>query len=252
MVDDDVKLIASINENNIQGAVLWGVRSNSSVNGIVTFSHLVISKEGFVDFKISQPVNSDTLEKMKSKKIGSNYQTGYETLYITKMIVAENPEMKQTDMCLFVFYEAICPNYKSLVDINEWTSTFPSESGIVSVSRYMDSLSCMNLWDTWYVKSNILPTGETIIEYRGGIASIWTGNDLPREEMSPYDRLGISPTCTNAKEIRRAYYKKSLQWHPDRWVGMELYKLPVQGAFELVAEAYRMLTEDTTSDGSKD
>ncbi len=83
------------------------------------------------------------------------------------------------------------------------------------------------------------------------------GAELPQyglvmEEMSPYDRLGISPTCTNAKEIRRAYYKKSLQWHPDRWVGMELYKLAVQGAFELVAEAYRMLTEDTTSDGSKD
>lgn len=44
------------------------------------------------------------------------------------------------------------------------------------------------------------------------------------------------------KEIRRAYYRKSLQWHPDRWAGMGMYALAVQGAFELVNEAYNALT----------
>lgn len=44
------------------------------------------------------------------------------------------------------------------------------------------------------------------------------------------------------KEIRRAYYRKSLQWHPDRWAGMGKYSLAVQGAFELINEAYTVLT----------
>ena len=44
------------------------------------------------------------------------------------------------------------------------------------------------------------------------------------------------------KEIRRAYYRKSLQWHPDRWAGMGMYALAVQGAFELINEGYNILT----------
>jgi hypothetical protein len=44
------------------------------------------------------------------------------------------------------------------------------------------------------------------------------------------------------KEIRRAYYRKSLQWHPDRWAGLGMYALGVQGAFELINEAYNALT----------
>mmetsp|Transcript_19725 Transcript_19725/g.32966 ORF Transcript_19725/g.32966 Transcript_19725/m.32966 type:complete len:1119 (+) Transcript_19725:127-3483(+) len=44
------------------------------------------------------------------------------------------------------------------------------------------------------------------------------------------------------KAIRRAYYRKSLQWHPDRWAGLPMYALAVQGAFELITEAYQRLT----------
>ena len=55
------------------------------------------------------------------------------------------------------------------------------------------------------------------------------------------------------KEIRRAYYRKSLQWHPDRWAGMGMYALPVQAAFELINEAYNSLTneEKNSATGSK-
>jgi hypothetical protein len=44
-----------------------------------------------------------------------------------------------------------------------------------------------------------------------------------------------------SRDIRRAYYKKSLQWHPDRWAGMAIYSDPVIGAFQLVTEAYSQL-----------
>ena len=32
-----------------------------------------------------------------------------------------------------------------------------------------------------------------------------------------------------AKDIRRAYYRKSLQWHPDRWSGLGMYTVAVKG-----------------------
>lgn len=44
------------------------------------------------------------------------------------------------------------------------------------------------------------------------------------------------------KEIRRAYYRRSLMWHPDRWAGLSMYALAVQAAFELINEAYNALT----------
>ena len=97
---------------------------------------------------------------------------------------------------------------------------------------------------------------------------------MPKLEMSPMERLGLFASeddgvkswdggaedpsgATEAsgkrksgrrreraaqKEIRRAYYRKSLQWHPDRWAGMGMYQLAVQGAFELINEAYSALT----------
>lgn len=44
------------------------------------------------------------------------------------------------------------------------------------------------------------------------------------------------------QEIRRAYYKKSLLWHPDRWTSLPtLYHTAVLGAFELISEAFEGL-----------
>ena len=118
---------------------------------------------------------------------------------------------------------------------------------------------------------------------------------MPRLEMSPMERLGLSTNAEGLivsdhpdndknprnskdkqdkkdkkekskaagntrkreramqKEIRRAYYRKSLQWHPDRWAGMGMYALPVQAAFELINEAYNSLTneEKDSPEGNK-
>ena len=43
------------------------------------------------------------------------------------------------------------------------------------------------------------------------------------------------------RELRRAYYRKSLMWHPDRWAGMPIYSEAVQGAFQLITDAYSQL-----------
>jgi curved DNA-binding protein CbpA len=82
--------------------------------------------------------------------------------------------------------------------------------------------------------------------------------------MSYEERLGLSSTfiadkkATNEtidnsktrkqkkkdnKEMKRAYYRASLQWHPDRWAGMSIYLLPVTSIFELISEAYTQLSK---------
>ena len=40
------------------------------------------------------------------------------------------------------------------------------------------------------------------------------------------------------KMLRRAYYAKSLRWHPDRWVGFSYYAEQVRHTFESVTDAY--------------
>ena len=85
------------------------------------------------------------------------------------------------------------------------------------------------------------------------VDSIWTGNNLPRLEMTFEQRLDLNPALPyKMKDVRRAYYRKSLQWHPDRWAGMPIYSLVVQGAFELINEAYEGLMKNyDKSDGRK-
>jgi hypothetical protein len=103
--------------------------------------------------------------------------------------------------------------------------------------------------------------------------------ELPYEDRLGLDKAMKVGTSTSrkqlkvwAKEVKRAYYKKSLQWHPDRydclhrvymfidqatlgrryhtfidtmlpcrWAGMSMYAVAVQGAFELVNEAYESI-----------
>merc|ERR1712110_1222961 len=49
------------------------------------------------------------------------------------------------------------------------------------------------------------------------------------------------------KALRRAYYTKSLRWHPDRWVGLSYYAEQVRHVFESVTEAYDGLQALITS-----
>ena len=51
-------------------------------------------------------------------------------------------------------------------------------------------------------------------------------------------RRGSGLKASVQKELRRAYYRKSLQWHPDRWAAMPIYSTAVNGAFQLINDAY--------------
>ncbi|CAM9915870.1 unnamed protein product [Phaeothamnion confervicola] len=53
--------------------------------------------------------------------------------------------------------------------------------------------------------------------------------------------LGVEPGAGRAA-VRRAYYRLSLAWHPDRWPRHPLHAPLAQAVFEHVAAAYAELT----------
>jgi len=146
----------------------------------------------------------------------------------------------------------------------------------VSPRIYLKFLTCLSTFDHWHVAWHANSHGFWA-EYRNGIDSIWTGHRLPRDDMAftdilelPADIISVAVSQSGAaasakmdangtkaeklhategnkraskvsKTIRRAYYRKSLQWHPDRWVGMSVYSMIVQAAFEAVTKAHDSL-----------
>ena len=146
-----------------------------------------------------------------------------------------------------------------------------------SPRMYLKFLTCTPTFDHWHISWHAHADGFWV-EYKNGIDSIWTGHRLPRDDMSFADILEVPADIVTAaveqaeeaakaakkdldrekaalavkkegkkraskvsKIIRRAYYRKSLQWHPDRWVGMGIYSMIVQTAFEAVTKAHDSL-----------
>lgn len=266
-----VLFFATINENNPQGAVLWGIKSNeSNAQGILQFNKLAISQPGQVEFKIYFYKDSNTFE--------SRERVMY-SLGIFSLDVKEDPNAFQTVNCVYLFHNNICPR-----NTFEWNynADFPRMRSVLTVDArtYLQSVSfCSDIWRMWHIDVWIMSDASVWLEYKVGIDSIWTGVGLPSEVMSYEDRLELPdkvlPGAKRSEEgvfvvgsedpshkahksskqankkaldkkavlknIRRAYYRKSLQWHPDRWAGMSSYHIAVQGAFELVHEAYEAL-----------
>lgn len=272
---------AALNNNNPQGAVLWGIRSNytnSKIPGLLELNSLVISQSGEVDFKIfintRAGVSGNNINHKKKDSV-----TGPKLIDLFRLHVLEDPIVSSALPCIYLLQQTMCP-----IDSNsvyEWESEFPRIRSYSSSSNYLRNILCAEAMTGMHVNSYVNVQGDLWTEYRLGVDSLWTGVGMPRLEMSPMERLGLSTNAEGLivsdhpdndkkplpakekkstkektsgntrkreramqKEIRRAYYRKSLQWHPDRWAGMGMYALPVQAAFELINEAYNSLTNE--------
>jgi hypothetical protein len=230
--EEEITLSASINENNPQNAVLWGIRSNSTRKGVFELNRIMISQPGKVSFKISH---------------------GKDSVAVFSLDVKEDPSTRNMATCVSFFKLLSCAADSSEQD---WLSYFPRTKGYVDASMFYSIMACRDTLSKWHVGVHPTPSGFVWLDFRAGIEAIWTGTGLPRMEQTFEERLGILSSGAKLKDIRRAYYKKSLQWHPDRWAGMAIYTLVVQGAFELINEAYEGLTsglldKKTSSKGVK-
>lgn len=279
---NELLIRATLNELNPQGAVLWGLRSNHSVNGILQLNSLVISQPGDVEFKLLLPIASpmDTAGKSTSR-------TKTQVLTSFKLKVRSDPRLEETAPCMFIFMSPQCEyqspsrkqskyrvgmsqqdkdalkRYHTQLE-NDWNSYFPMMRSYISPQNYLLNLHCSgkNGLSTWHVNPYMSVDGSMHVEYRAGIDSIWTNVNLPRAEMTNLQRLQLSASAFDdydnmsrgqkkalIKTIKRAYYKQSLQWHPDRWSGYDQYVFAVQGAFQLITDAYESLMEQYGSAG---
>eukprot|EP01036_Dinobryon_divergens_P029658 gene29658-38784_t len=239
---------ATVNSNNPQAAVLWGVRSNYSHMGVLHFDSLAISQPGRIEFKILVSSSSFSRGGSEGGTAGQREQQrrAIEVFFVQ---VAEDESIVSLSSCMYVFRQSTCPS--DSIEEN-WVADFPRIRSYSPSSAYMSNIFCSILLQHWHVDSWVNAGGDMWVEFRLGIDSIWTGLGLPRMEMDPWQRLEISHVRNNKevmtkkkellKIIRRAYYRKSLQWHPDRWAGLPEYSVAVQGAFELITEAYETLS----------
>ena len=69
---------------------------------------------------------------------------------------------------------------------------------------------------------------------------------MRREEA--YSVLGVDPDDASEVDIRKAYRKLALQWHPDKCDGSE----EATNMFQRVNTAYRILTDEEEADDDSD
>lgn len=62
---------------------------------------------------------------------------------------------------------------------------------------------------------------------------------VPTAGMSAWTCLGLEEGA-NKSQIRRAYHRKSLEWHPDKWSSAETVSLRarVEQIYALITHAY--------------
>jgi hypothetical protein len=250
---------ASINGNNPQGAILWGHRTNYSSDGSLQMNNLVVSQAGSVEFKISYRRVGDAPSDPSQPPSQSSEASRRDLVQLEMfhLAVKEDPKVVNAAPCLFVFKDAFCP---ADGPDSVWLSEFPRIRSYSPARRYLQNLDCVQAMGVWHVDAWLGPDGSLWSEYRLGVDAIWTGVGMPRVEMTHAERLDLPADIVTSlisaegetrrslsarkkatkealKTLRRAYYRKSLQWHPDRWAAMPMYATAVQGVFELINEA---------------
>ena len=65
-----------------------------------------------------------------------------------------------------------------------------------------------------------------------------------KQKRDYYEVLGVSKTST-PDEIKSAYRKAALKWHPDKWVnGTDAEKKTAEENFKEASEAYSVLSDE--------
>ena len=239
--DNSTVVVASLDPGGTDGAVLSGTRANFTLNGVASFHTLSVDKEGnfTVRFQVSSSAPGD--ESPGDEQVRADVAVG--------LRVGSDPASRMMQGVCSGLYESF----------GSFTGPPPGKLNIMesmSVIPFPESLRKIQCLDI------LSAAGFTVTHGWGGDVWLWsmasieqmgTGVDLITPEMSYWDRLGVDVGASRG-ERRRAYHKKSLLWHPDRWVQFPHYKSKAAEVFDLIVEAYEMLNkgEEEGEEGEED
>jgi len=204
-------ITASIPLKGSNGAKLEGVRVNTTLRGLVEFNFLALDTMGNYTLKFS---------------------AGEQLLTSFRVVVGWSWDYQQ---CKSVYDLMNCfpqPNK------NEGHNTITSH--FVPSARIRTALSCLESFDDagflWEAGWN----GDLWVYFPAGLESLESGMNLPTVNMNFTERLMV-PVNASFSDIKAAYHKLSLQWHPDRWARYPKHAQKSNEIFQLIGEAYNGL-----------
>ena len=263
--DSSTVVRASVAVRGSNGAVVNAFgRFNTSSDGIVHFSHLSFSGPGNLTLQFY-------IDGGDNGTVGVASTNAPLPLEAARVIVAETEHGAIIRRCRGVFNQLACP-WPSEGEGGDAASTGGGEgkgagyggprqhqqpssvateavstvSGGAAAAWYV--MTCQQVLEengiyVAYVPSRSEDTLSALLWYHPGIEALETGAGLPTRDQAAWEQLGVGRNAS-ARDLRRAYYRQSLLWHPDRWVRYAIHSARAQEVFQIVSEAHAWMVAD--------
>ena len=232
--DNDTYVSAKLALKGSGGAVLEGKRVNVTENGVVSFDTLSVDKEGnfSLGFFVGQTVGE--AEEIGEREEGG--EKGGKAAASLRLRVGMDPtEARMAGVCHGLFDSFMCSaedDEPVRLDNLEAVSLIPFPSS----TKFMPCVDLLEEAGFMVTQSWI---GDLWLRSSSGVEILGLG--LITKDMGYWERLGLEVGSSKA-QVKKAYFKKSLEWHPDRWVQHPHLRSKAANIFELISEAYRGLS----------
>eukprot|EP00903_Cladosiphon_okamuranus_P008692 g8328.t1 len=266
--DSSTVVRTSVAVRGSNGAVVNAFgRFNTSSDGIVHFSHLSFSGPGNLTLQFY-------IDGKDHDHVGAASAHARVPSEAARIIVAETEHGAIVRRCRRVFSQLACPwpsegeGGKALNSASgargarnggpyQHSSSVATEavstiSGGAGAAWYV--MTCQQVLEengiyVAYVPSRSKEPLSALLWYHPGIEALETGAGLPTRDQAPWERLGVDRKAST-RELRRAYYRQSLLWHPDRWVRYTIHSARAQEVFQIVSEAHAWMVADLAAEST--
>ncbi|KAG5186161.1 hypothetical protein JKP88DRAFT_198283 [Tribonema minus] len=220
--DSGTYVRASLAPRGSNGAFIGGAgRVNATVDGVVRFSHLTFSAPGNLTLR---------------------FDVGGAHLASALLRVVETKEAAFARACGAVVRALRCPSdaaaarRAAAAELNAADEIF----ALVPPPLSWNAIVCGGALRNQGFRVAPGWRRAAWVWYTPAVEALATGRGVPTPLMTALERLGLGEGASGG-DVRRAYYRESLRWHPDRWARHPALAERAQAVFELVSEAYAEL-----------
>jgi hypothetical protein len=228
--DNDTYVSAKLALKGSGGAVLEGKRVNVTENGVVSFDTLSVDKEG--NFTLGFFVGQTVGEAEEREEVGEMGGKAAAAASLRLRVGMDPTEARMAGVCHGLFDSFMCSAEDDepvkVLDNLEAISLIPFPSS----TKFMPCVDLLEEAGFVVTQSWI---GDLWLRSGSGVEILGLG--LITKDMGYWERLGLEVGSSKA-QIKKAYFKKSLEWHPDRWVQHPHLRSKAANIFELISEAY--------------